>query len=93
MGLNEEKTVRVWDLAVGREVMSFSAHAGTVNGVAWSRDGQRLVTAGNDRMIYQYAMNISLLVSLARRRVTRNFTDRECHEYLHLSLCPPAVTQ
>ena len=51
--------------------------------------GKRLLSAGGDRLIQVYAMDIDLLTSLARSRVTRNFTPEECREYLHRDDVPP----
>jgi hypothetical protein len=34
-------------------------------------------------------MDIDLLMSLARSRVTRNLTHEECRKYLHLDEVPP----
>jgi hypothetical protein len=34
-------------------------------------------------------MDIDLLMSLARSRVTRNLTPEECKKYLHLDEVPP----
>ena len=57
--------------------------------MAWSPDGQRLATAGDDGIVHVYAMGIDLLMSLARSRVTRNLTLEECRTYLHLDAAPP----
>lgn len=40
--------MRLWDAALGREVALLRAHAGIVNGVAFSPDGRWLATAGSD---------------------------------------------
>ena len=40
--------MRVWDVATGREVHALRGHAGAVLGVAFSRDGTRLASAGFD---------------------------------------------
>jgi WD40 repeat protein len=57
--------------------------------VAWSPDGKRLATASVDRTVRQYAMDIELLLQVARGRVTRNLTPEECRKYLHLKEVPP----
>ncbi len=39
-------TVRVWDLASGKELRRFSPNVGTLHGVSFSPDGKYLVTGG-----------------------------------------------
>lgn len=46
--------VRSWDTASGREVSAERGHGGPVFGVAWSDDGQTLVSAGEDRTIRKW---------------------------------------
>ena len=60
-----------------------------VRSVVWTSDGKRLLSAGDDGIIQVYAMDIDLLMSLARSRVTRNLTPEECQKYLHLDEVPP----
>jgi WD40 repeat protein len=45
---SEDKTVRVWDVASGRELFNLSGHGNWVLGVAFSPDGTRLGTASED---------------------------------------------
>src|SRR5262249_12119831 len=43
-------TVRVWDLATSKEVLTMK-HPGGVSDVAWSADGRRLASAGGDSTV------------------------------------------
>jgi WD40 repeat protein/serine/threonine protein kinase len=43
-----DKTVRIWDAATGREIARIRGHTNSVLGVAWSPDGARLATASLD---------------------------------------------
>jgi WD40 repeat protein len=43
-----EGRVTVWDVNTGEKVGAWQAHEGLANGVAFSRDGRALATAGSD---------------------------------------------
>ncbi len=86
---SRDKTAKVWDAATGKELLSLSGHSEGVHSVAWSPDGNRLATAGEDGIVQVYAMDINDLMALARSRVTRNLTPAECEKYLHVDKCPP----
>ena len=57
--------------------------------MAYSPDGKRLATASEDGTVQVYAIDIQLLLKLARSRVTRNFTPEECQRYFQSNTCPP----
>ena len=86
---SSDKTVKIWDVATGQEVLSFMGHKKRVESIAWSPDGKRLASAGDDSVVQVYAIDLDLLMSLARSRVTRNLTLEECRSYLHLDEVPP----
>ncbi|RYP20635.1 hypothetical protein DL765_002706 [Monosporascus sp. GIB2] len=46
-GSDDYKSIKLWDSATGRKVMTFEGHDHPVNGVAFSPDGSRLVSAPN----------------------------------------------
>jgi WD40 repeat protein len=39
---------RVWDLATGKELFRLVGHTASVGGIAWTPDGKRIVSGGND---------------------------------------------
>src|SRR5260370_3834692 len=41
-------TVRIWDVAQGREIKMLSGRLGAIRGVAFAPDGQSLASAGDD---------------------------------------------
>jgi WD40 repeat protein len=43
--------VKVWDTQTGRETLTLTGHTGRVQGVAFSPDGRRLVSAAADRTV------------------------------------------
>jgi WD40 repeat protein len=83
-----DHTARVWDAASGAELLSMPNQSDNVLGVAWSPDSKRLAIASGDHAVRVYAMDIHDLM-LARRRVTRELRQEECHTYLHMAKCPP----
>jgi serine/threonine protein kinase len=44
-------TLTLWDLKANKELQSFSGHANTVNALAVSRDGNRLISGGADKSV------------------------------------------
>jgi WD40 repeat protein len=48
---SEERTIRLWDPATGREVRALTGHIGPVHALAFHPDGNRLASAGADRTI------------------------------------------
>ena len=48
---SDDQTLKVWDLASGRELRTLTGHTGKVWGVAVTPDGQRAVSASADQTL------------------------------------------
>jgi mono/diheme cytochrome c family protein len=48
---SDDQTVRVWEVASGKEVLRLSGHTEEVHAVAFARDGSRLASGGRDRTL------------------------------------------
>ena len=80
---------RGWDATSGQELLTLRGHDSKVLSVAWSPDGKRLASSGEDGIVQIYAMDIHDLLNLARSRVTRDLTPDECLRYFQSKSCPP----
>ena len=83
-----DHTARLWDAASGQQLLTLRGHSDAVYDVAFSPDGKRLATASGDRTVQIYAFDLSELIELARKRVTRVLTPDECQRYFYTKSCP-----
>src|SRR5262249_15145189 len=47
----EDRVIRLWDRATGKEVRTLTGHGGAVMALAFSRDGKTLASASRDRTV------------------------------------------
>ncbi len=87
-------TATVWDLdesleaGFGKESAKFDLHKDFVTNIVFSPDGRHVLTSGFDGTARLFTLDIDELISLAKSRLTRQLTDKECRQYLHLESCP-----
>jgi WD40 repeat protein len=51
LSVGDDKSVRVWSVADGKEMLSFPAHDGALLGAAVTADGTKFVTSGADKVV------------------------------------------
>jgi hypothetical protein len=76
---SEDRSVKIWDAAMGEEVLTLKGHADTIGGVAFSPDGSRIVSASSDGTVRVWDAGEATPQSLARdeaRGLVRFLVDR-----------------
>jgi WD40 repeat protein len=84
-----DKTSKIWDARSGHALLTFGGHQGPVYSSVFSPDGKRLATASKDESVQVYFLDLSDLMALARKRITRSLSRPECEEYFQRATCPP----
>ena len=64
------------------------AHDYIVTGISFSDDGRWLASASPDGVVRVWALDLDELIEIAKRKVTRELSDEECLQYLHVETCP-----
>jgi WD40 repeat protein len=79
-------TVRTWDAESGSQTLVLR-HGDVVSAVAFSPDGSKLASVSADGTARIWALDLDDLVEIAERELTRDLTDDECRQYLHVPTC------
>lgn len=80
-------TVKLWDTATGIERLTLPGSDNNGREVAFSPDGTLLAVTSGSGLVRLFVLPIEELLDLAKTRVTRDLTDEECRQYLHLDHC------
>jgi len=55
---HQDRMVRLWDVATGKELQRFEGHTGAVQCVAFSTDGGRAVSGGSDNTVRVWGLPV-----------------------------------
>jgi WD40 repeat protein/class 3 adenylate cyclase len=80
----DDATIRLFDVDNGEQQLVLRGHDRLVSGIAFSPDGTRLASVGPDGLVRVWTLDLDELMRIAKAEVTRDLTDDECRQYLHL---------
>jgi WD40 repeat protein/class 3 adenylate cyclase len=80
----EDGTVALFDAARGARRFVLPGHGSLVSGLAFSPDGRWLITTAPDGVVRVWTLDLDELIRIAEGEATRELTDDECRQYLHL---------
>jgi WD40 repeat protein len=79
----------VWDATNGQDLLTLHGHISVVTSVAWSPNGKRLATSGDDGIVQIYPYDDIELLRLVHSRIARSLSEYECQRYFNTGACPP----
>jgi len=92
---SSDNTARVWEVATGKVIEMYENTSPVLNAV-FGPGGKSVVTASTDGIARTFACevcgSVEDLLTLARKRVTRDFTCEEWQQYLNEKIACPTPT-
>ena len=82
--------MRLWDPETGVERLVLRSDGRYVGHVVFGPDGSTLTSVSEDGIVRVWALDLDDLIGIAGERLTRELSDDECRQYLHLDSCPDA---
>ena len=79
---SEDNTIRLWDVESGAETAVLTGHTDGIGHVAWSPDGDLIVTASEDGTARIYDTQTENLLATACDRAVRNLSEDEWARYM-----------
>jgi WD40 repeat protein len=92
---SDDGSAKVWDVN-GNQLMSFDGHTDDVDSASFSPDGTKIVTASRNGSAKLWAFPPwQSLVTAARARLARGFSNDECRRFFRedLDSCPQTVEE
>jgi WD40 repeat protein/DNA-binding SARP family transcriptional activator len=83
-------SIRLWDPQTGVQDLVLHGDDHEARSVAFSPDGSMLVSLDDSGVARVWALDLHDLVDIAHARLTREFSEDECRQYLHLERCSDA---
>jgi WD40 repeat protein/energy-coupling factor transporter ATP-binding protein EcfA2 len=78
-----DQTIKLWNLDIADEQpVIFDEHDNWIYSIAFSRNGERLVSGGRDKTVRTFVVNQELLVKEIEAKVNRNFSNSEWNYFI-----------
>lgn len=78
---NDDNEAELWDTATGERLFILTSYSDLAWDYDFNEDGSRLIVGGLNGEVED-------TIALANEHLTRDLSDAECQQYLHLDACP-----